>query len=158
IGVLSNALQQGLVAPEEYQRIRPFLLSINRIGADVGALPEVSAMTDVTGFGLIGHALEMAEGAGLALDVQASAVPLIEGERDFAPIVLARGSGGWRNLANAEGKAAFADALDRSDRLMLVDPQSNGGLLIAVSPAGLDRLVAVLETEPQGRPAVIGRF
>jgi selenide,water dikinase len=158
IGVFSNALQQGLLEPADYDRIRPFLLAINRIGAAVGPLPEVSAMTDVTGFGLIGHALEMAEGAGLALDLDCAGLPLLDGTRDLAQIVFSPGSGAWRNLANAEGKVAFPETLDRDMRLILADPQSNGGLLIAVSPQGLDRLLAVLAGEPSGTPAVIGRF
>jgi selenide,water dikinase len=158
IGVFSNALQQGLLTPDEYLRIRQSLISINRVGADVGALTGVSAMTDVTGFGLLGHALEMAQGAGLGLDLQADAVPTLEGTETLAPIVFSPGSGASRNLANAEDKVAFPETLRRDARMILADPQSNGGLLIAVSAGELDPLMAVLAREPQCRPSVIGQF
>jgi selenide,water dikinase len=158
IGVFSNALQQGLLTPDEYLRIRHSLISINRVGADVGALAGVSAMTDVTGFGLLGHALEMAQGAGLALDLQADAVPTLEGTETLAPIVFSPGSGASRNLANTEGKVAFPETLSRDVRMILADPQSNGGLLIAVSAGELGSLMAVLAQDPQCRPSVIGQF
>jgi selenide,water dikinase len=158
IGVFSNALQQGLLTPQEYLNIRPSLISINRVGSEVGLLAGVSAMTDVTGFGLLGHALEMAQGAGLALDLHADAVPTLEGTEALAPIIFSPGSGASRNLANAEGKIAFPKALSRDTRLILADPQSNGGLLIAVSAGELDSLMAVLERDPQCRPSVLGEF
>jgi selenide,water dikinase len=158
VGVFSNALQQGLLAPEEYVRLRPSLLALNRVGQKIGALSAVSAMTDVTGFGLLGHALEMAEGAGLALDLDARAVPLLDGTSSLAPLVFSRGSGASRNLVNAGGKVAFPDALDHDARLVLADPQSNGGLLVAVAPEGLDELLSLLRREPHATPAVVGRF
>jgi selenide, water dikinase len=158
IGIFSNALQQGILEPEQYTAIRPLLTSINRIGAELGPIAEVTALTDVTGFGLLGHALEMAEGAGLTLNLDAKAIPIMDGAKELASVVFSPGSGGARNLSNTGETVDFDADVDRDTRLILSDPQSNGGLLVAVTPSGIDRVLKVLKTEPLAQPAVIGQF
>jgi selenide,water dikinase len=130
VGILSAALKKDAVDASGYARMIETTTRLNTPGPDLAALPGVHAMTDVTGFGLAGHVLEIARGAqcGIAIDWQR--VPLIEGVRELAAQGFVTGASG-RNFA-AYGHdialpAGFADA----DKALLSDPQTSGGLLVS---------------------------
>ena len=115
----------------------------------------VSAATDVTGFGLLGHLPELL-GDGLGAEVEAAAVPLLDGAADLAAAGVVPG-GTRKNLAHAEGFTDFGDA-DETARLLLADAQTSGGLLIAVPGPRADHLLASLRTEQTPAAAVVGRI
>ena len=115
----------------------------------------VSAATDVTGFGLLGHLHEML-GDGIGAEVEAAAVPLLDGAADLAAAGVVPG-GTRKNLAHAEGFTDFGDA-DETARLLLADAQTSGGLLIAVAGPRADHLLASLRTEQTPAAAVVGRI
>ncbi len=132
IGVLTTAEKKQLLRPAHQGLARDVMCQINQAGTAFAELPQVKAMTDVTGFGLLGHLLEMCEGSNLAATLLASKVPRLEGIDDY----IAAGSvpgGTGRNFASYGHKVS---ALSEQQKALLCDPQTSGGLLVAVDPEG----------------------
>ena len=119
------------------------MCTLNRAAAEVlAAASGVHACTDITGFGLIGHAVEMATGSGVSIEIRAGAVPLFEG---VLPLVSRHRSGGMAtNRAHFASRVTGTDGLDRDLHDLLYDPQTSGGLLIAVAEDHASALQASL--------------
>ncbi len=131
-GVLATALKKGELGEAETRALVDSMASTNAAAASACRAVETHALTDVTGYGLLGHGLEMAEASGVALEIDASALPLLPGARDVATSAV---PGGLKaNLAWAESRVTFDAALDERTRNLLVDPQTSGGLLAAIAP------------------------
>ncbi|WP_426198689.1 selenide, water dikinase SelD [Pseudomonas sp. DC3200b2] len=130
IGILTTAEKKGLLRPEDQGVARDWMCTLNVAGSRFAKLPGVRAMTDVTGFGLIGHLLEMADGAGLTARVEAAAVPRLAGVDDY----LAQGCAPGGTSRNFDSYGAGVSPMSEADRLLLCDPQTSGGLLVAVAP------------------------
>jgi selenide,water dikinase len=114
---------------------------LNRVGAELASDPAVHGVTDVTGFGLLGHALEMARGSGLALTIRLGEVPLLTQAASLASQGFVTGAS-QRNWASYEDEVELpADCLEWQ-RMLLTDPQTSGGLLIACAAEAADGLVA----------------
>ena len=140
VGILSTAQKKGLLAPEDAARALTSMVTLNKLGEPLGRIPGVTAMTDVTGFGLLGHLAEMCEGSGLAALIDFEKVPVIHGlqtylEQDCIP------GGTIRNWASYGDKIKLTG---ETQRLILADPQTSGGLLIAVSPDAIGEVEALL--------------
>ena len=155
VGVQSAALKKGALPPEGYAAMIASTTQLNTAGPELARLPGVHAITDVTGFALAGHALELARGAGLTLRIDWPRVPLLPGVRELAAQGLVTGASG-RNWA-AYGHeislpAGFADA----ERALLTDPQTSGGLLVACTPGSLDAVLATFHRHGFGQAAVVG--
>lgn len=132
IGLLTTAQKAKKLRAEDAYLARDWMVTPNRFGAEISDMPEVVAMTDVTGFGLLGHLLEMCQGSGVNARIDIHAVPVIDAARDYAQMGCYPGGTG-RNFASYGHKVA---ALTELDKLILCDPQTSGGLLIAVLPQG----------------------
>ncbi len=138
-GVLATALKRGTLAEEERARMVASMAATNRLAAEACRAVGVHALTDVTGYGLLGHALEVAEASGVALEIFAESVPLLPGARAAAEAGAIPG-GLVANREWAERRAALA-GLDATTIALLCDPQTSGGLLAAVAPGDLPSLV-----------------
>lgn len=142
-GVAVAARQQGLLGDQDYSEALAMLRRSNRVGSRLGPLPGVSAMTDITGFGLLGHMSEVAESSGVTLRLNAHQVPLLPGVsgavREGAIPLL-----GEDNLRTYQGRIRFLESQGRHERLLLSDPQTNGGLLFAVRPEARAQVRAIL--------------
>lgn len=156
-GILATAVKRGLAHDDAARRLVAVMRTLNRSAAEAMLETGVSACTDVTGFGLLGHLREMAAASGLDAELDAASVPLIEGARELAAADAVPG-GTLENLAHVAPHVDFAPGLSRVDRLLLADAQTSGGLLISVPSARCDALLAVLGEK--GVPAArrIGRF
>ncbi|HRZ78054.1 MAG TPA: selenide, water dikinase SelD, partial [Bacteroidales bacterium] len=141
VGVLTTAEKKGMLRPEHAHIARDLMVRLNRIGEELGGMKEVQAMTDVTGFGLLGHLLELCEGAGLDAEVSWERLPVIPEALEYAAQGAIPG-GTRRNWASYGHKVSGAEGTRRD---ILCDPQTNGGLLIAVSPAGTSRVEEMLK-------------
>lgn len=140
VGILTTAQKQKKLRPEHSHLARDLMCQLNRFGARAAAMPAVQAITDVTGFGLMGHLLELCEGSDVDALLDFDSVPVLEPVRDY----LAQGcvpGGTDRNFASYGHKLA---ALNDCQRQLLCDPQTSGGLLIAVAPEGRVELEAAL--------------
>jgi len=153
-GALVAAMKKGALLPGEYETLVACMTTLNRCGADLHALG-VTACTDVTGFGLTGHGLEMARGSGVTLVIDAGALPQLP--RAAALCAAGFTCGGTRaNAGFTAGVVRCDPALDEGMVGLLNDPQTSGGLLIAVPPACLDGLLAFLGEARAPAAAVIG--
>ncbi|MGQ0720804.1 MAG: selenide, water dikinase SelD [Candidatus Eiseniibacteriota bacterium] len=132
VGVLTTAQKQGKLRPEHSRTARDSMVVLNRIGIDLGTKPWVMAMTDVTGFGLLGHLVEMCEASERTARIEFARVPRIEATAVDEYIAAGCVPGGTkRNFASYGHKIAPLTDLQRS---VLCDPQTSGGLLVAVDP------------------------
>ena len=132
-GVVGTAIKSGRAPADLVERAARSMATLNRAAAQaVFAVPDVHACTDVTGFGLIGHAIEVAAASGVTVEIRAAAVPLIEG---VLPLVASHQSGGMAtNRQHFGARVALPDGLPRDLRDLLYDPQTSGGLLVSVAP------------------------
>jgi selenide,water dikinase len=141
VGILSAALKKQVLGEAGYARMIASTTQLNAIGADLAAREAVHALTDVTGFGLLGHALEMARGSSLAACIDWRAVPVLPEALPFAQQGMATGASG-RNWQSYGADVTLPAAMPEWQRNLLTDPQTSGGLLVACDPAVADALVA----------------
>lgn len=130
IGVLATALKRQKISEKDYVNLLDTTCSLNSIGEILGNHEEVHAMTDVTGFGLLGHLIEMAEGANLSAQIDLAKLPLIEGIQDYINQFIFPDNT-YRNWNAFNSKVTGVKGMDL---VKLCDPQTSGGLLISVSP------------------------
>jgi selenide,water dikinase len=156
VGIYSAAIKKGVLPSEGYAEMMASTTLLNRIGMELAKNPAVHAMTDVTGFGLLGHGLEMARGSRLSLVMHADDLPLFAEAAKLAQQGVVTGASG-RNWVSYSDAVVLPDGFPEWRRQLLTDPQTSGGLLIACAP---DRVDAVLKTiVASGYPAArqIGR-
>lgn len=141
VGVLTTAQKQKKLLPEHALLARDSMVKLNRIGSDIAKLAGINAMTDVTGFGLLGHLLEMCEGSGLNAIVDTALIPVLPQVAGYIEQGCIPG-GSARNFASYGAKVS---PLTPYQQALLCDPQTSGGLLVAVSaeaePAFIDLAV-----------------
>ena len=136
-GILNTAVKGGLATPDQEQEVVAWMGTLNRLAAEIMRQCEPSACTDVTGFGLVGHASEMANGAGVTVHLQLDAIPLMGGVMEQIADGMVP-AGCYQNRSFYLGSVK-ADALPEDRLLPLFDPQTSGGLLIALSPLQAER-------------------
>jgi len=156
VGVMSAALKKEQLGVEGYAQMIATTTKLNTPGPDLAALPGVHALTDVTGFGLAGHALELARGAGCTVELDWRAVPLLAGVRDLASRGFVTGASG-RNWAGYGHDVALPASFASEDRALLTDPQTSGGLLVSCEPGAVDRVLAIFQQHGFEAAAVVGR-
>ncbi|MES2702697.1 MAG: selenide, water dikinase SelD [Bacteroidota bacterium] len=144
-GILATAQKRGLLKEEHEAALITQLTTLNKLGEQLGKIPGVTAMTDITGFGLAGHLIEMAEGSGLSAELHYSAVQVMAGTKEYLAQRIVPDAT-YRNWNGYNAKIAFGEGVDVMEAFSLLpDPQTNGGLLIAVSPAAKDEVIDLLQ-------------
>jgi len=156
VGVFSAALKQGRLDDAGYAAMIASTTQLNVIGAGLADIDGVHAVTDVTGFGLLGHALEMARGSNLAIEIEADAVPLLHGVEALAQGGVRTGASG-RNWDSYGAGVSLSDGLEPWRKDLLTDPQTSGGLMIAVARDQAARVLALAHGAGFDRAAVVGR-
>ena len=156
VGVLSAALKKEKLDAAGYERMISTTTRLNTPGPELAAIDGVHALTDVTGFGLAGHALELARGAKLSLDIEWNQVPVLEGVRELARAGFVTGASG-RNWAGYGAEIAVPKGFDDAELALLTDPQTSGGLLVSCAPETVDQVLAVFRNHGFGQAAVIGQ-
>jgi selenide,water dikinase len=156
VGIYSAALKKEALSPEGYAQMIASTTRLNTPGPDLAALAGVHALTDVTGFGLAGHALEMARGAGLDVHLDWSAVPLLEGVQALAQQGFITGASG-RNWAGYGAEVALPEGFSAVDQALLSDPQTSGGLLVSCAPSSIEQVMAVFAQHGFAQAAVVGK-
>ena len=155
VGILSAALKKEALSPEGYAQMIATTTRLNTPGPDLAVLAGVHALTDVTGFGLAGHALEMARGAGLDVHIDWSTVPLLEGVQALAQQGFITGASG-RNWAGYGAEVVLPEGFSSVDQALLSDPQTSGGLLVSCAPDALEAVMAVFKQHGFEDAAVVG--
>ena len=155
-GIGATAVKRELASPALLERLIEVMSTLNRAAGEVlAASGAVRALTDVTGFGLLGHAWEMASGSGVALRLETSALRVIDGVHDLAARDVVPG-GSKANLRWVEPNLTVADGLARTWPIVLADAQTNGGLLAAIDPARKAEVLAALAAAGVEGAAVVG--
>ena len=157
VGVYSSALKKEVLDADGYQQMIESTTRLNTVGVPLAALDGVHAMTDVTGFGLLGHLLEVCRASGVAAEVDSAQVPLLPQTLDLLQRGCVTGASN-RNWASYGAEVRFAEGLAAHWQSLLTDPQTSGGLLVACEPAAVDAVLEVFRTEGFAAAAVIGRL
>lgn len=155
VGILSAALKKDAVDAAGYARMIETTTKLNTPGPDLADLPGVHALTDVTGFGLAGHGLELARGADCTLAIDWARVPLLDGVRGLAEAGYVTGASG-RNFAAYGHDIALPAGFAAADQALLTDPQTSGGLLVSCAADSVDQVLAVFAKHGFAAAAEIG--
>ena len=156
VGVLSAALKQERLETEGYAALIASTTQLNAVGAALAGREGVHAVTDVTGFGLLGHALEMARGSGLAVEIEAGAAPLLAGVETLARDGVRTGASG-RNWDSYGEAVVLPDEFEDWRRDLMTDPQTSGGLLISVAADQAGAVLALARDAGFSAATVVGR-
>lgn len=144
VGVLSTAQKREVLKEEYLAPLIEQLGRLNKVGEALGKIEGVHAMTDVTGFGLLGHLIEMAEGSGVSAAISYQATPILAAAKEYVSQKVVPDST-FRNWNSYSAKVAFAPGVNVMEAFsILPDPQTNGGLLIAVDPASKEAVQQIL--------------
>ena len=144
VGILSAALKKEQLDPAGYANMISVTTQLNTPGPELAALDGVHAMTDVTGFGLAGHALEIARGAQCTVQIDWARVPLLNGVRDLALQGLITGASA-RNWAGYGAEITLPEGFHSVDQTLLSDPQTSGGLLVTCAPEAVEAVLAIFK-------------
>ena len=155
VGIFSAALKKGELGDADYRTMVESTTRLNTIGIELADLEAVHAVTDVTGFGLLGHLLEMCRGAGLSAAVRAGAVPILPGAGPLAEAGVATGAAA-RNWASYGGFVDVTAEVADWRRSLFCDPQTSGGLLVAVHADRAHDIVGRCKAAGFMQTAVIG--
>jgi selenide,water dikinase len=154
-GVVNTAIKANMVSAKLTDKVTRLMADLNRDAAGIMADFNISACTDVTGFGLLGHLAEMVCGSGMSVRVDSGQVPVIAEALEFASMGLIPG-GAHKNREFREEMTTFAETVPRTLQDVLFDPQTSGGLLIGVSENQAGALVTALKDRGIGDAAQIG--
>jgi len=155
VGILSAALKKGHLTDTDYRAMIATTTLLNRAGADLAQVPGVHAMTDVTGFGLLGHLLEMCRGSKLAAHVSAAKVPLLDNVLALADAGVVTGASD-RNWASYGDHVRFAEDPGKAMKSLLCDPQTSGGLLVSCTPEAVSAALDIFKRHGCERATRIG--
>ncbi len=156
VGILSAAYKQDRLSDEGYAALIASTTRLNRIGADLSEMPAVHALTDVTGFGLLGHALEMARGSGLAIHIEGASVPMLTGVEALIRDGVRTGASG-RNWTSYGEAVTLPAGLPEGPRDLLTDPQTSGGLLVSVAAEAAADTLSIIRAAGFDQAAIVGR-
>ncbi|MCX8097744.1 MAG: selenide, water dikinase SelD [Casimicrobiaceae bacterium] len=157
VGIYSAALKKGALPEALYRAMIETTTRLNTPGARLATVPGVHALTDVTGFGLAGHTLEMARGAGLEALIEWSRVPVLPEVRRLASEGFITGASN-RNWAGYGHEVVLPEGFPALERALLTDPQTSGGLLAACAPEAVDEVRSIFAAEGFAQATVIGRM
>ncbi|WP_025918089.1 selenide, water dikinase SelD [Herminiimonas sp. CN] len=157
VGILSAALKKGALDAAGYAAMIANTTKLNKPGRALSDLGAVHAMTDVTGFGLLGHLLEMARGAQLCARLDMGSIPLLPNVQRLAEQGCITGASG-RNWAAYGHDVTLEAAITPTQQALLCDPQTSGGLLVACDPAAVEEVLALFAREGFADAAVIGEM
>ena len=158
VGILSTAQKRGLITEEQRAEMVQQMTTLNKAGEAIGKIVGVNAMTDVTGFGLLGHLIEIADGSSLSAELYYSKIKIVGGAAEYLKDRVVPDAT-YRNWNAYSNKTAFESGVDVMQAFSLLpDPQTNGGLLISVVPDAVEEVISIFKenglqdyVEPIGR-------
>jgi selenide,water dikinase len=157
VGILSAALKKEVLSAEGYACMVATTTQLNKPGIELSSMDAVHAMTDVTGFGLLGHGLELARGAGLQMQLELSQIPLLPGVLALAEQGNITGASG-RNWASYGAEVTLPADISPAQQALLSDPQTSGGLLVSCAPKAAEAVLACFARHGFGAARQIGRM
>ncbi len=156
-GIVTTALDRGLAGAREASQVFELMASLNKSASEAMVKVGVNACTDVTGFGLLGHLYELLKDTGLSAEIYCGSVPVLPEAHEYIEAGAVPG-GTHSNYQYVKEQVSWQESVLHSDKLLLCDAQTSGGLLIAVSAEKADQLVAALEGSGNYAAARIGKI
>jgi selenide,water dikinase len=157
VGILSAALKKDALDAEGYARMIAVTTQLNKPGIALAQMEGVHALTDITGFGLLGHGLELARGAGLKMELQLDKIPLLPGVLELAARGMVTGASG-RNWASYGSEVDLPEGISPAQQALLSDPQTSGGLLVSCAPEIADQVLACFHSQGFADARIMGRM
>jgi selenide,water dikinase len=157
VGIYSAALKKGRLDEAGYAAMIESTTKLNTPGTALGRMSTVHALTDVTGFGLLGHLLEIAKGSKVSAHVQWAALPMLPGALEMAREGIMTGASA-RNWAGYGSRVKLGGTIGEAERALLTDPQTSGGLLVTCAREAVDEVLSVFAAEGFDNAAVIGQI
>lgn len=157
VGIMSAAMKKGELSSQAYAQMIASTTKLNTPGIELADMPAVHALTDVTGFGLLGHLLEICRGSKLAAEVQWSKIPLLSEARPLLEAGFVTGAS-ERNWTSYGPQVTMPAGDTTLQRRMLTDPQTSGGLLVACTADAADAVLDIFKAQGFADAAVIGRL
>ena len=157
VGILGAAMNEDELDPEGYRQMVETATKLNAVGAELAKIVEVHALTDVTGFGLIGHLLEICRGSGLAATVDWNTLPILSAALDYAERGYNTGAAD-RNWQSFGHDATLPRDLPDWQKNLLTDPQTSGGLMLSCTPDATEQILDVFRQHGFADASVIGRI
>jgi selenide,water dikinase len=157
VGIYSAALKKSVLSAEGYAALLATTTRLNTTGIALGRMSGVHALTDVTGFGLLGHLLEICKGSGVSATIDFASIPLLPDALQFARDSVITGASG-RNWAGYGDDVDLLAGIGDAERALLTDPQTSGGLLVTCAPDAVDDVLAAFRREGFAAAAVIGEI
>ena len=157
VGILSAALKKEKLSEDGYAAMIASTTKLNTPGVKLGQMEKVTALTDVTGFGLAGHLLEICRGSRLGASIEFAKLPIMPGVMDLAKQGYVTGASG-RNWSGYGDDIHFAATFGDDEQNLLTDPQTSGGLLVACDPSAVEDVLAIFKSEGFDDAAVIGEM
>ncbi len=154
-GVTTTALKQEKAYEADVAEVVTWMKQLNKSASQLAVEFGLHGGTDVTGYSLLGHGMEMANASGVALQLEFSKIPFVAGARKYAEKGIFPG-GAFDNKSHFESQVKFSDSIDEPNQMLLFDPQTSGGLLLGIPPGKLESFLA--RTQEMGQAAwVVGR-
>ena len=155
VGIHSAALKKGRLDDAGYRAMIEATTKLNTPGTKLGQIEEVHALTDVTGFGLLGHLLEIAKGSNVGARLDWKSVPLLPQALEFAREGIVTGASG-RNWVGYGKRVKLGPGVGEAEMALLTDPQTSGGLLVACAPSAVDQVLSIFRADGFDRAAIVG--
>jgi selenide,water dikinase len=157
VGIMSAAIKKGELRPKAYEQMIDAATRLNTPGIELSDMDGVHALTDVTGFGLLGHLLEICRGSKLAARIEYAKVPILSAARHLAEAGYVTGASG-RNWTSYGASVELPAGAPDSRRNLLTDPQTSGGLLVACDKATAPKVMELFKRQGFEHAAVIGEL
>jgi selenide,water dikinase len=157
VGVISAALKKNRLDDAGYKAMIAATTKLNTPGTKLGRINAVHALTDVTGFGILGHLLEIAKGSNASAKLDWPSIPLLPGALEFAREGIATGASG-RNWTGYGERITLGGSIGEAEKILLTDPQTSGGLLVACAPSAVDEVMNVFRSEGFDHAAIVGEI
>jgi selenide,water dikinase len=157
VGIISAALKKGRLDDAGYKAMIATTTKLNTPGTKLGTLDDVHALTDVTGFGLLGHLLEIAKGSNAGARLHWDAIPILPKALEFAAEGISTGASA-RNWTGYGNRVKLGANITDAQKALLTDPQTSGGLLVACAPQACDEVMRIFRDEGFGEAAIVGEI
>jgi selenide,water dikinase len=157
VGIHSAALKKGRLDDAGYKAMIAATTKLNTPGTRLGRIEAVHALTDVTGFGLLGHLLEITRGSNAGARLDWSSIPLLPGALEFAREGIVTGASG-RNWTGYGSRVKLGATIGDTEKAILTDPQTSGGLLVACAPGAVNEVLEIFRADGFDRAAVVGEI
>lgn len=155
LGIINTAIKGEIVDEKSYNEAVKVMTTLNKFGKEaMDRSGGVNSVTDITGFGLLGHSLEMAKGSNVTIKIDSNSIPIIEGAIEYAKMGLVP-AGSYSNRKYVGDRVKFKNEIPKHLEDILYDPQTSGGLLISIKREKVEILMKELETSPT-KYAIIG--